>query len=243
MVETFGPEPPPGMRPTPAGFDAENAPNHEGIEMAFAEKVIQHMETYWKILKNKRGSQLRLTKMDDEIYEHLKADFPELDPAEDIVEDKLKNKEGKERWRKFMMAYEKRVEDFNFGTMLRVSPKDDVDTEERVIFGGLPSCAVLSIRASRCADSCRPPQCRECSSTRSRLRGTRPGSTIGSMSRHIRRKRRRRVRAAETGVFKQTKKSYLRMRSWECPLCCTCRLESGLGTWAAGLLVKTGRRW
>ncbi|KAL8335616.1 hypothetical protein RB598_009687 [Gaeumannomyces tritici] len=134
MVQTFGPEPPPGMRPAPAAFDAENAPNHENIEMAFAQKVIQHMETYWKILKNKRGSQLRLTKMDDEIYEHLKADFPELDPAEDIVEDKLKSKEGKERWRKFMMVYEKKVEDFNFGTMLRVSPKDDVDTEERVIF-------------------------------------------------------------------------------------------------------------
>lgn len=99
------------------------------------------METYWKILQNKRGSQLRLTKMDDEIYEHLKTDFPELDPAEDIVEDKLKSKEGKERWRKFMMAYEKKVEDFNFGTMLRVSPKDDVDKEERVIFGrfALPS--------------------------------------------------------------------------------------------------------
>ncbi|KAL8398406.1 hypothetical protein RB596_005793 [Gaeumannomyces avenae] len=145
MVQTFGPEPPPGMRPAPAAFDAENAPNHENIEMAFAQKVIQHMETYWKILKNKRGSQLRLTKMDDEIYEHLKADFPELDPAEDIVEDKLKSKEGKERWRKFMMAYEKKVEDFNFGTMLRVSPKDDVDTEERVIFGGLSFCVLCSL--------------------------------------------------------------------------------------------------
>ncbi|QBZ59199.1 hypothetical protein PoMZ_04160, partial [Pyricularia oryzae] len=38
MVQQFGPEPPPGLRKADAGFDAENAPNHEGIEMAFAEK-------------------------------------------------------------------------------------------------------------------------------------------------------------------------------------------------------------
>ncbi|KAL8335618.1 hypothetical protein RB601_008597 [Gaeumannomyces tritici] len=228
MVQTFGPEPPPGMRPAPAAFDAENAPNHENIEMAFAQKVIQHMETYWKILKNKRGSQLRLTKMDDEIYEHLKADFPELDPAEDIVEDKLKSKEGKERWRKFMMVYEKKVEDFNFGTMLRVSPKDDVDTEERVIFGGLSFCTVLSIRGGRCADySCRPPQCRGCSSTPSRLRETGPGSTTGSTSRHIRRKRRRTVRVAEAEVSNSKEKSFMRAML-RMTLCCPCRLQSSL---------------
>lgn len=97
--------------------------------------VIQHMETYWKILKNKRGSQLRLTKIDDEIYEHLKKDFPELDPAVDIDEDVMKNKENKERWRKFLNFYDKKVEDFNFGTMLRKNPKDDVEVENRIIFG------------------------------------------------------------------------------------------------------------
>ncbi|KAI6462495.1 hypothetical protein MCOR15_004611 [Pyricularia oryzae] len=96
--------------------------------------VIQHMETYWKILKNKRGSQLRLTKIDDEIYEHLKKDFPELDPAVDIDEDVMKNKENKERWRKFLNFYDKKVEDFNFGTMLRKNPKDDVEVENRIIF-------------------------------------------------------------------------------------------------------------
>lgn len=134
MVQQFGPEPPPGLRKADGGFDAENAPNHEGIEIAFAEKVIQHMETYWKLLKNMRGSQLRLTKMDEEILEHLKKDFPELDPATDIDEDVLKSKENKERWRNFMNTYDKKVEDFNFGTMLRKSPKDDVEVENRIIF-------------------------------------------------------------------------------------------------------------
>ena len=80
------------------------------------------METYWSILEKAKGSSLRLTRIDNDIYGHLKADFPELDPAETIDEDKMKSKEGKERWRNFMMRYEKLVEDYNYGTMLRVSP-------------------------------------------------------------------------------------------------------------------------
>jgi len=92
------------------------------------------METYWAILEKVRGSSLRLTKMDQEIYDHLKTDFPEFDPAETIDEDKMKSKEGKERWRKFMMAYEKKINDYNFGTMLRSSPKTDYG-QHTTIFG------------------------------------------------------------------------------------------------------------
>jgi hypothetical protein len=91
------------------------------------------METYWNILEKVKGSSLRLTKIDNDIYEHLRKDFPEFDPAETIDEDKMKSKEGKERWRNFMMVYEKTVDDFNFGTMLRSSPKTEY-TQEGTIF-------------------------------------------------------------------------------------------------------------
>ena len=92
------------------------------------------MSTYWAILEKVRGSTLRLTKMDDDIYEHLKADFPEFDPAKTIDEDEMKSKTGKERWRKFMMAYEKKVDDYNFGTMMRANPKWEYGQDE-TIFG------------------------------------------------------------------------------------------------------------
>lgn len=92
------------------------------------------METYWAILERVKGSSLRLTKLDDEIYEHLKRDFPEFDPAATINEDVMKSKEGKERWRNFMMAYEKKVEDYNFGTLVRSNPNFEYGNEE-VIFG------------------------------------------------------------------------------------------------------------
>lgn len=100
------------------------------------------MTTYWAILEKMRGSMLRLTKMDDEIYEHFKREFPEFDPKETIDEDKMKSKEGKERWRNFMMTYEKTVEDYNFGTMLRLNPKFEYGEKETIF--GLPALVPIN---------------------------------------------------------------------------------------------------
>lgn len=90
------------------------------------------MATYWAILEKVPGSKLRLTKMDDDIFEHLKRDFPEFDPAEPINEDEMKSKTGKERWRTFMMAYDKKIDDYNFGTLLRASPKTEYGEKETI---------------------------------------------------------------------------------------------------------------
>jgi hypothetical protein len=84
---------------------------------------VQHIETYWKILEKVPGSKLRLTKLDDEIYEHFKQEFPEFDPKATIDEDEMKSKEGKEKWRKFINVYEKKVDDYNYGTVIRTNPK------------------------------------------------------------------------------------------------------------------------
>lgn len=94
------------------------------------------MTTYWAILEKMRGSNLRLTRMDDEIYDHFKREFPEFDPKGTIDEDKMKSKEGKERWRNFMMTYEKTVDDYNFGTMLRSNPTFEYGEKETIF--GLP---------------------------------------------------------------------------------------------------------
>ena len=92
------------------------------------------MSTYWAILEKMPGSKLRLTKIDDEILEHLQQEFPELDVAETLNEDEMKSKEGKERWRNFMMKYEKTIDDYNFGTMLRSNSKFEYG-EKETIFG------------------------------------------------------------------------------------------------------------
>ncbi|XMA11938.1 hypothetical protein WAI453_004729 [Rhynchosporium graminicola] len=133
----------------PSTFDPEKADNLEDIEKQFAVKVVQHMSTYWSILEKVRGSTLRLTKLDDEIYTHLKADFPEFDPAAPIDEDEMKSKTGKERWRKFMMAYEKKVDDYNFGTMLRANAEGEYEEKETIF---VPRMQFYAIEIARNRD-------------------------------------------------------------------------------------------
>lgn len=130
----------------PPGFDPENAQNLEDMEKQFAVKVVQHMEIYRSILGKVKGSDIRLTKMDDEIYEHLKKDFPEFDPAETVDENAMKSPEGKKRWRDFMMKYEKKVDDYNFGTMVRANPKTEY-TQEGTIF--VPRMQFYAIEIAR----------------------------------------------------------------------------------------------
>jgi hypothetical protein len=106
------------------------------MEKQFAVKAVQHMMTYWSILEKMPGSKLRLTRMDDEILAHLRADFPDFDPAATVDEDEMKSPAGKERWRKFVTVYEKgekKVEDYNFGTMLRKSAKTEYGEKETML--------------------------------------------------------------------------------------------------------------
>ena len=106
-----------------------------------------YMQTHWNLLESRRGSELRLTKIDEEIYLDFRDKFPDLDPSQPLDEDQMKGKD-KEKWRKFMTPYENRVKDFNFGTMLRRNPKTEYG-EAETIFGMLrfhvyPSANLLS---------------------------------------------------------------------------------------------------
>jgi len=108
--------------------------------------VVQHIETYWKILEKVPGSKLRLTKLDDEIYEHFKKDFPEFDPKATIDEEEMKSKEGKERWRTFINAYEKRIDDYNYGTVIRTNPKFEYGQEETIFAVRMQFYAIEIVR-------------------------------------------------------------------------------------------------
>ncbi|KAL5362076.1 putative polysaccharide biosynthesis protein [Aspergillus floccosus] len=113
-------------------FDPETAENLEDMEKQFAVKAVEHLMTYWSILEKVPGSKLRLTKMDDEIHEHFMKEFPDFDPAATIDEDQMKSKEGKEKWRNWINQYEGKINDFNFGTMLRSSPKVEYDKDTTI---------------------------------------------------------------------------------------------------------------
>jgi hypothetical protein len=92
------------------------------------------------------GSKLRLTKLDDEIYEHFKRDFPDFDPKATIDEEEMKSKDGKERWRKFIMAYEKKVDDYNYGTVIRTNPKFEYGQDETIFAVRMQFYAIEIVR-------------------------------------------------------------------------------------------------
>ncbi|KAF9078631.1 polysaccharide biosynthesis-domain-containing protein [Rhodocollybia butyracea] len=119
-------------------FDANNAQNLPEIEKQFAVKAVEQAETYWNLLAKVPPKELRLTKLDDEIFEHTMETFPELasEPYEKLTrldEDWMKSADGKERWRKFIMSYEKKVKDHNFGSLIRTDARGEY-AEQNTIF-------------------------------------------------------------------------------------------------------------
>lgn len=102
------------------------------------------MGTYWSILEKVPGSKLRLTKFDDEILEHFNKEFPDFDLKGTIDEDEMKSKAGKEKWRNFINVYENKVDDYNFGTMLRANAASEYG-ETGTIFGMIRSELLLLI--------------------------------------------------------------------------------------------------
>ncbi|KAI0791572.1 polysaccharide biosynthesis-domain-containing protein [Irpex lacteus] len=119
-------------------FDPNKAQNAVEIEKQFAVKAVEHAQTYWNLLEKVEPKQLRLTKHDDEIFEHLKRDFPEMfeEPYDKITkldEEAMKSKEGKEKWRKFIESYKETIKDYNFGSLIRTDARDEY-SETNTIF-------------------------------------------------------------------------------------------------------------
>lgn len=73
----------------------------------FAVKAVEQAQTYWNLLEKVQPKELKLTKYDDEIFDHLMATFPELnvepyDKLTKVDEDWMKSADGKNRWRDFI---------------------------------------------------------------------------------------------------------------------------------------------
>ncbi|GAA5879407.1 hypothetical protein JCM1840_006037 [Sporobolomyces johnsonii] len=123
----------------PSNFNAEEAQNDEAIEMQFAVMCMEQAETYFNLITKMQPSTLkRLTKWDDEIMEAFAKHFPDLVDNDaklrQLNEDELKSPEGKKRWREFMMPFEKKIDEYNFGTLIRANCEDDY-SQDNSIFG------------------------------------------------------------------------------------------------------------
>ncbi|CAG8456997.1 5844_t:CDS:2 [Paraglomus occultum] len=115
---------------------AEQVINLPDIETQWVVRATHHAETYFNIINSIDAKTFNLTKIDDEIYDDFMKTFPEVN-LNDVDEDQLKSPEGKVKWREWIMKYENRVNDYNFGTLLRKNVKGDY-TEDNTIFGMFP---------------------------------------------------------------------------------------------------------
>ncbi|KAJ0057521.1 hypothetical protein NL108_009266, partial [Boleophthalmus pectinirostris] len=127
------------------------------LEAMWAIKASDHAEVYFNLISSVDPKFLKLTKVDDKLYTLFRETFKDLDIKLLKTED-LKSDEAKEvclidthwlilcahllnklngmflqRWRPFCNQFEGIVEDFNYGTLLRLDTEKEY-TEENTIF-------------------------------------------------------------------------------------------------------------
>ncbi|XP_069773544.1 protein PBDC1 isoform X2 [Narcine bancroftii] len=106
--------------------------NDTNVEMMWAIKAYQHAEIYFNLISSVDPRYLRLTKEDDMIYREFRTHFGSM--KVDVLDpDQLKSETAKLAWRPFCLQFETLVEDFNYGTLLRLDCTKDY-TEENTIF-------------------------------------------------------------------------------------------------------------
>uniref|UniRef100_A0A8C2MXV3 Polysaccharide biosynthesis domain containing 1 n=1 Tax=Cricetulus griseus TaxID=10029 RepID=A0A8C2MXV3_CRIGR len=116
------------------------------IEMAWAIRAMQHAEVYYKLISSVDPQFLKLTKVDDQIYSEFRGNFEKL--RVDVLDpEELKSESAKEKWRPFCLKFEGIVEDYNYGTLLRLDCSQGY-TEENTIFGEFLASCIVSIRRS-----------------------------------------------------------------------------------------------
>ncbi|XP_046663340.1 protein PBDC1 isoform X1 [Homalodisca vitripennis] len=98
---------------------AEEFENDPTVEAMWAIKAYEHAEIYFNILCSVDPRLLRLTPNDDAIYKAFRDEFPNMD-VKVLNEDEMKSAEGKEKWRPFCEKFKNCVEDYSFGTLIRL---------------------------------------------------------------------------------------------------------------------------
>nr|XP_041576443.1 protein PBDC1 [Taeniopygia guttata]XP_041576444.1 protein PBDC1 [Taeniopygia guttata] len=129
---------------------AEAFGNDPRVELAWAMRAHQHAQVYFNQICSVDPQFLRLTPMDERIYENFRGTFrnlrlDRLDPEE------LKSEAAKAKWRPFCLAFEGLVEDFNFGTLLRLDARGAY-TEENTILA--TRIQFLAIEIARNREGC-----------------------------------------------------------------------------------------
>ncbi|CAO2623373.1 Protein PBDC1, partial [Lemmus lemmus] len=99
----------------------------------------------WQLISSVDPQILKLTKVDDQIYSEFREKFEKL--RVDVLDpEELKSESAKEKWRPFCLKFEGIVEDYNYGTLLRLDCSQGY-TEENTIFA--PRIQFFAIEIAR----------------------------------------------------------------------------------------------
>uniref|UniRef100_H2Z069 Polysaccharide biosynthesis domain-containing protein n=1 Tax=Ciona savignyi TaxID=51511 RepID=H2Z069_CIOSA len=102
-------------------MDPNSLGNDRTIEVSWAMKASDEAEMHYNLITSVDPSQLQLSKEDQLIYTQFRKSFPELDIG-NLQEADLKSPSAKENWRKFCRKFDGVIDDFNYGTLLRLDP-------------------------------------------------------------------------------------------------------------------------
>ncbi|KAK7109889.1 protein PBDC1-like [Littorina saxatilis] len=130
-----------------ATFNSDNLGNSDDVELKWAIKASDHADVYFNLISSVTPSLLRLTKHDDEIYAKFRETFPDL-KVDVLDENEMKTPENKEKWRQFMEEFKEKIEDFNYGSLLRLNCNEGY-TQENTMFSVRTQFLAIEIARNR----------------------------------------------------------------------------------------------
>lgn len=111
---------------------AEEFGNDPSVEGLWAMKALEHAEVYFNILCSVDPKLLKLTPHDDYIYKTFREEFPDL-KVDRLDEDALKSSEAKQKWRPFCEKFSSVVQDYSFGTLLRLDHTGEYSEQNTIL--------------------------------------------------------------------------------------------------------------
>nr|CAD7404330.1 unnamed protein product [Timema poppensis] len=96
---------------------------------------------------------LRLTPHDNAIYTAFREEFPDLKLGK-LTEEDLKSSEAKQKWRPFCEQFKDIIEDFSFGTLLRLDSEGEYSEENSILVSRIQFYAIELARNREGLNDC-----------------------------------------------------------------------------------------
>nr|CAD7260750.1 unnamed protein product [Timema shepardi] len=110
-------------------------------------------ELRWEILCSVDPKLLRLTPHDNAIYTAFREEFPDLKLGK-LTEEDLKSIEAKQKWRPFCEQFKDIIEDFSFGTLLRLDSEGEYSEENSILVSRIQFYAIELARNREGLNDC-----------------------------------------------------------------------------------------